>query len=41
MPRSPALVDGVSSNLPRRITFVSLGVVGSLLLYFLVSLVQV
>jgi uncharacterized SAM-binding protein YcdF (DUF218 family) len=41
MPRSPALVDGVSSNLLRRITFVSLGVVGSLLLYFLVSLVQV
>jgi uncharacterized SAM-binding protein YcdF (DUF218 family) len=41
MPRSPALVDGVSSNLPRRITFVSLGVGGSLLLYFLVSLVQV
>jgi uncharacterized SAM-binding protein YcdF (DUF218 family) len=41
MPRSPALVDGVSSNLPRRITFVSLGVAGSLLLYFLVSLVQV
>jgi uncharacterized SAM-binding protein YcdF (DUF218 family) len=41
MPRSLALVDGVSSNLPRRITFVSLGVVGSLLLYFLVSLVQV
>jgi len=41
MPRSPALVDGVSSNLPRRITFVSLGVVGSLLLYFLVAPVQV